>query len=234
MVGWKAGRDPLPSGRDESDCESVESVPPSKATWKRQRLPAALAGLLWMVDGIHHTVTDVPGDMLWMCNIALLLTALGLACRCAPLCTVAFAWLVFGTPIWIVDLFTGGQALVMSFFSHFGGLALAIYSLWTLGVARGSWWQGTLGFLALQQLCRWVTPPDLNVNLAHGVWVGWEDAFPSYFWYMAMLIAIGLAVSWGMELLLAKLLGRPDRPVVRPPREPGPRSEETPDAGTPR
>jgi hypothetical protein len=57
---------------------------------------------------------------------------------------------------------------------------------------RHAWWQAVLAFLALQQVCRWLTPPAANINLAFAVWQGWEARFPSYPAYLAMLVGLAL------------------------------------------
>jgi hypothetical protein len=46
-------------------------------------------------------------------------------------------------------------------------------------------------------LPRLVTLHDANINLAFTVWPGWENQFPSYFWYVVMLLPIA-AVSFGL------------------------------------
>jgi hypothetical protein len=68
---------------------------------------------------------------------------------------------------------------------------------------RHVWWRATLAFAALQVVCRFVTPPAPNVNVAHAVWAGFESVFPSYPLYVALLLA-ALAASF----LAVEKLGR--------------------------
>jgi hypothetical protein len=71
---------------------------------------------------------------------------------------------------------------------------------------RHSWLRALLAFLALQQLCRLVTPPEANVNLAHAVWLGWEDSFSSYWVYQGLLLSIGAAAFALLELAARRML----------------------------
>jgi len=60
----------------------------------------------------------------------------------------------------------------------------------------------------LQQLCRFTTPPQANVNLAHAVWSGWEEVFPSTIVYQIMLLAIGAAACFAVERISRRVLDR--------------------------
>lgn len=71
---------------------------------------------------------------------------------------------------------------------------------------RHSWWRAILAFLALQQLCRWVTPAAANINLAYSVWPGWEGVFRSYLGHEAILLTVGAASFALVEWLARRLL----------------------------
>jgi hypothetical protein len=76
-----------------------------------------------------------------------------------------------------------------------------------LGMPRHAWWKAILAFLILQQLSRWFTSAETNVNLAFGVASGWEDVFPSHLAYLALLVAVGAAAFFGVERAARGLLG---------------------------
>ncbi|MEA2462643.1 MAG: hypothetical protein QOJ98_390, partial [Acidobacteriota bacterium] len=63
-------------------------------------------------------------------------------------------------------------------------------------------------FVALCVLCRLVTPPAANVNLAFRVADGWTRYFPSYPLYAAMLLAALAAMCTIAQLLLSRVAGR--------------------------
>ena len=64
--------------------------------------------------------------------------------------------------------------------------------------------------LSLLLLSRLVTPPAANVNLAHQVWAGWEDLFPSYAVYFAVLLAGSAVLYAAIEALLRRLAPAPE------------------------
>jgi hypothetical protein len=51
----------------------------------------------------------------------------------------------------------------------------------------------------LWAICRAITPPAANINLAFRVHDGWEPYFSSYALYFAMLLAIAAAIFTGVE-----------------------------------
>lgn len=175
-------------------------------------IAAVVAGSLWIVDLTHHVVLGVPEDALWMCNIALGLLAAGFATNRAAIAGVGAVWVVYGTPIWALDLALGGEFLWVSVSSHIGGVVLAGVAVWTMGLPRGTWWRSVLGVLVLQQISGMLTPAELNVNLSHGVWQGWEDVVPAYPLYIAGLALIGAAVGLVLEAASRRLATRTPGP----------------------
>jgi len=67
---------------------------------------------------------------------------------------------------------------------------------------RTAWRWAFAWYLMVQLASRFVTPPDLNVNLAHAVQRGWEQTFGSYriFW-LAVTLAC-MACLWLTGMLL--------------------------------
>lgn len=64
-------------------------------------------------------------------------------------------------------------------------------------------WRWAFGwYLVVQLLSRFVTPPDLNVNLAHTIQPGWESAFESYWIFWLTLTLVAAVVLWLSGLLL--------------------------------
>lgn len=68
---------------------------------------------------------------------------------------------------------------------------------------RGVWWRAVAGFVALQLLCRLVTPDAANVNGAFRPWVGAANARGAE----ALLLTAGLLGTWLIERLLRGRLG---------------------------
>jgi hypothetical protein len=151
-------------------------------------------------------------EALWLCHVSNLVLAAGLALRSPRTVGVAMLWLVFGSGAWILNLATGAAMVISSLLTHLGGLAVAILGVKRLGFPAGTWIRAVLVFALCQLLSRWLTPADLNLNLAHRVWQGWESAFPSYGWYLLMIYATASAVFIVVEVVARRLVDR-DNPI---------------------
>jgi hypothetical protein len=74
---------------------------------------------------------------------------------------------------------------------------------------RDAWRYAFGWYLAIQLISRFITPPDLNVNLAHAIAPGWEHAFGSYWSFWLVLTAVSAVVLWVTGMLLWSIW-RPD------------------------
>lgn len=151
-------------------------------------------------------------DCLWMCHVANVMLAFGMLMHRPTAITLAAVWIVFGIPLWIYDMWHTGQLNPISTISHVGGLLVALYAVAHVRVSANPWFYGILVYLAIQQLCRWVTPAALNVNLAHRIYPGWEQRFGDYGAYWGA-ITLATAVSiWAIGLLLMYAFPPPQEP----------------------
>lgn len=166
---------------------------------------AALA--FYAIHAGQHLVRGHPEDLLWACHLGAVLVGVGILIRSATLNAVGFLWLCMGTALWAIDLSAGGEFIPTSLLTHVGGLAVGGVGVFRLGMPRHAWWKAILAFLILQQLSRWFTSAETNVNLAFGVASGWEDVFPSHLAYLALLVAVGAAAFFGVERAARGLLG---------------------------
>ena len=150
----------------------------------------------------------VPGDSLWMCHLANLMMGLGLLTGNPFLLRMGVLWNLLGMPWWLREVLVGQSLSLASYISHFGGLALA---LWAMRVpCPGSpWLAAWVVFVAVQQLCRWVTPMALNVNVSHAVWEGAQSIFSSYRKYWVVTTLLAGASLFLLNSLLPKMEGEP-------------------------
>lgn len=175
----------------------------SAARSRGRRLEVFL-GLLclfaYAVHGWHYVQRRQEANLLWFCHLAALAVGLGLLLRAPTLSAVGFLWLCVGTPLWLLDLASGGEVSVGSILTHGAGLGAGAFGLRRLGLPSGAWWKALVALVAVHALTRVVTPPAENVNLAFAVWTGWEPWFPSHLAYIALLTTVSglvfLAVSW--------------------------------------
>jgi hypothetical protein len=184
------------------------TAPPSRA-W------ALVAVACYAIHAGHHVARGHAEDALWACHVGTLLVAAGFCFRSPLANAIGFLWLVVGNVCWIGDLASGDTFFATSTLTHVGGLALAIFGVRRFGLPAGAWWRAMAAFVALQLLTRWTTPADANVNVAFRVWSGWEDRFPSYPRYMAMLWATGLIAFAAIVAATRRLLPPAGRPALR-------------------
>jgi hypothetical protein len=175
--------------------------------------PLPIAGAAAIVCyGVHaafHLSRGEPQDLLWACHIAALLVGVGLLIRSADLNAIGLLWSSFGTPLWILDLATGGEWIPTALLTHGAALAFGVYGIRRLGLPRAAAVKATAAFVPLWAITRAVTPPWANVNVAFSVYQGWEHTFTSYPPYFAMLLGLAFATFMIVERALAFAIARP-------------------------
>jgi hypothetical protein len=162
----------------------------------------ALGIVAFVCYGIHaavHLHRGQPYDLLWGCHIAVLLVGCGLLLPNATLNAIGFLWSCLGIPLWLLDLTTGGEFMPTSTLTHIGAFALGLAGVRKLGMPRFASMKALATFAMLWVVCRVVTPPAANINLAFRVHSGWDVYFPSYALYFAMLLAIAAIVFTAVE-----------------------------------
>lgn len=168
-------------------------------------------GLLALLGayGLEKRRSGLWSEMLFGCHVATAVLALGLLARAPALIGAALVFhLGVGLPSWIVYVAARKATRPLEVLAHVlpAGAALPamVRSGIPSGVALGAW----AGFLILQVISYWTTPPALNVNLAHGP--SPELArFVSRPWpARAVLAATALVLLLVAEEGLAHVLGR--------------------------
>lgn len=148
-----------------------------------------------------HLRLGHPERLLWACHLSNVAIGIGFLARSPLLNGIGYLWLTLGIPLWFVYLARGGELFATSPFTHFGGLAIAIYGIRRLGLPQHLWAKTLVVFILLNQICRWTTPPLETVNLAYDIWAGEGEAiFTSYLGYVTALLALGglgfFCVEW--------------------------------------
>lgn len=177
----------------------------------RLRLLGILPLLFFLAQGIHYWRIHQLGHMLWMCNIGNLVLALGLFFEKPLLVRVAAIWTIPGLFIWFFYVVLAWGVFFTSTLAHVGGIGVAAIALKTYRMDRNSWRYAFGWSLLVQLISRFVTAPELNVNLAHAIQPGFERTFPSY-WMFWLALTIATAVC----LWLSGLLWRSLWPAVEP------------------
>jgi hypothetical protein len=165
-----------------------------------------LALAFYAVHCAWHIRQGHAEDTLWACHVAAALVGVGLLGGWATCVAVGVMWLAVGVPLWLLDVATGGEFSPTSVLTHVGGLVVGLIGLWQLGMPAGVWWKALLALAALQQLCRWVTPAEANVNVAFSVYPWMKVYFSSYWLYYAAMLPLFGLLFFVSEVVLRKLL----------------------------
>ena len=172
---------------------------------KKYRLSAGtLAIVFFLIHAAALVRAAEPYHIIWSCHLGCLMVGIGLVIRLPWLFAIGFFWLTMGVPLWLLNVLTSHEFMLTSTLSHIGGIIIAVYGLRFIKMPRFAWAAATTGLVLLGIFTRWVTAPDANVNLAFAVWSGWEDKFPSYFWYVVMLLATAGFIFWILEFIVRR------------------------------
>lgn len=163
---------------------------------------------IWAFHAAQTIWEKHPENILWVCNLANLAIGLGLLMGLPQVNGLGASWLLLGAPLWIIDLLGNGKFRIHSLFTHLVSLGIGLYGLNLLGMPNGIWWKALLMLAFVQQISRWLTPRQKNVNLAFAVWAGWERLFPSYAVYRLILLTLSAGIFFGAERLWKIWSGR--------------------------
>lgn len=151
----------------------------------------------WTHGGIPH--------LLWMCNVSNLVLAAGLLFGNGLLIRVAVIWLIPGVPIWVWFVVMRGGWLWTSLFNHVGGLAIALIALRRVRAGRRTWIHAVTWYFTMQLISRLTTPAELNVNISHKVYEGFETWFSEYWQYWLATTSLVVVGAWLLGAFLFKI-----------------------------
>jgi hypothetical protein len=179
------------------------------------RLIGLLPLFFFLAQAVHYWRTNELGHLLWMCNVGNLLLAIGLFLEKARVVRLAAIWMIPGLVVWFVYVVLPWGLFLTSILAHAGGFIVAMFVLSKYRMDRTAWLWALGWYLVVQLASRFVTPPNLNVNLAHSVQAGAEQTFESYWLFWFTLTVATAASLWLSGLLLEKLFST--RRAVQPP-----------------
>jgi hypothetical protein len=170
----------------------------------RFRVIGLLPLTFFLAQMIHYWRVGGMGNLFWMCNVGNLLLALGIFLNHRELIRAAAIWTIPGLLLWVRYVLFDYDFVVSSALAHVGGIIVGLIVLSRVRMDRIAWVYAFVWYLFMQLVSRQATDPRLNVNVAHRIQTGWEQAFTSYwkFWVVMTgltafcLWAIGLTLSW--------------------------------------
>ncbi len=177
-----------------------------------RRAPLPLHGVAalccWALHGGNHVLRGTPHDLLWACNVAVPLLAIGCLLGARVLCAIAVLWLSFGTPIWLLDLATGAGLIPTSVFVHLVAPIIGVVALRKLGWPPRAWLAATAASAVLLLVTRLSSSPRANVNLAFRVHDGWERYFSSHLAFVGLLLVASALVFYAIDVAVLRLARR--------------------------
>ena len=164
------------------------------------KLGLAALGLYFPHAAWHVTHADA-WSLLWMCDVAMPILALGCFARRPRAVATGFLFLLYGTPLWLLDLAASGASsmVITSPLIHVGGLVVAFLAIRTLGWSPRSWAVASACAAAVLGLSRLLSPRAANINMAFRVYEGWERHFSSHGLYLAGLWLSATCLFWLFE-----------------------------------
>ncbi|HEY6121892.1 MAG TPA: hypothetical protein VIV66_18185 [Pyrinomonadaceae bacterium] len=165
--------------------------------------------LFFLLQGIHYWRANEIGNMLWMCNIGNLILAVGLFFANPRLIRVSALWMIPGLVVWFIYVVSAWGVFFSSTMAHVGGILIGLIALKRVGMDSHGWLYALVWYFAVQVLSRFLTPPALNVNLAHAIDPGWQLTFNSYWKFWLVLSATTALVLWFLGFILGKLFRTP-------------------------
>ncbi len=153
----------------------------------------------------YHSSQGNPEHILWLCNTSNLVMATGLFFNLPVLVRIAVLWLIPGVPLWLIDMLATGENPVSTFLSHLGGMTVGLIALSQIKAERMMWLYAWIYGITLQMICRFFTPPELNINVAFDMFSGWHGLFQVYWKYWTFIALISFTGLWLLSLILNRI-----------------------------
>lgn len=182
----------------------------------RMRLLGLLPLIFFLAQGVHYWRINQLGHLLWMCNVGNLLLAMGLFLEKPLVVRLAAIWTIPGLIVWFIYVVLAWGVFLTSTLAHVGGIIVALFVLPRYRMDRTAWRWAFGWYLLIQLASRFVTPAELNVNLAHAIQPGWESAFGFYWVFWLTLTVITVGVLWLSGLLLWSIWRAEERKQLVP------------------
>jgi hypothetical protein len=168
----------------------------------RMRLLGLLPLIFFIAQGVHYWQINQLGHLLWMCNVGNLLLAMGLFLEKPLVVRLAAIWTLPGLIVWFIYVVLAWGVFFTSTLAHVGGIIVGMIALSKYRIDRTAWRWALGWYLMIQLASRFVTPSELNVNLAHAIQPGWENSFGYYWAFWLTLTGFTIVVLWLSGLLL--------------------------------
>ncbi|KQQ18316.1 hypothetical protein ASF53_06650 [Methylobacterium sp. Leaf123] len=176
-----------------------------------------------------------PTNFLYFCDIALILTLVGIWAESALLVSICAVGILAPQLLWAVDflaqaagtpltgmtayMFNPDTSLFLRGLSLFHGWLpfLLVFLVWRLGYDRRAWAAWSALAVILLFVCFFLMPPPrpdpgltpVNINYVRGMSDTAAQTFlPAWAWFAGLVVAIPFAIAWPTHRLLIWLMPR--------------------------
>jgi hypothetical protein len=170
----------------------------------RLRLAGLIPLCFFLAHLVHHIGIGEGQYILWLCNLNNLLLGFGLLLEIPVLFQAGILWLIPTLPLWFIESWEYKDFPITSILSHAGAVAFGLLFIKRIGMSLNAWIVALVWGLAVQFVCRFLTAPVLNINVAHRAYPGWEMIFKHY-WQFWLFVAFEASI---VLLLMCLLMGR--------------------------
>lgn len=160
--------------------------------------------LLYLPHAAYLIAHGEAWDLLWMCDVAMPVLVIGCVSKTPRAVVTAFLFLLYGTPVWLLDLAFGGSMTPTSPLIHIGGPIVAFLAIRVLGWPSYSWVVASVASAFVLGLSRFVAPVSANVNMAFRVYAGWEKHFANHAVYVAGLWLSASTIFYAFERIVGR------------------------------
>ena len=184
----------------------------------RFRVIGLLPLAFFLAQAIHYWRVGGMGNLLWMCNVGNLLLSIGVFFNHRELIRAAAIWTIPGLLIWSRYVLFEYDFVVPSALAHVGGIVVALIVLRRVRMDRIAWFYAFVWYLFMQLASRLATDPRLNVNVAHRIQTGWENAFSSYWKFWIVMTVLAAFCLWAIGVILSWIWPARDKEETAPNR----------------
>lgn len=176
-----------------------------------------------------------PTNFLYFCDVALILTLVGLWTKNALLISICAVGILAPQLLWVVDfaaqaagfpltgmtayMFNPETSAFLRGLSLFHGWLpfLLVFLVWRLGYDRRAWAAWSALAVVLLFVCFFLMPPPrpdpgltpVNINYVWGMSdTAAQTMMPAWAWFASLVIAVPLLIAWPTHHLLIRLMPR--------------------------
>lgn len=155
----------------------------------------------FLAQTFHYWRYGGLGNLAWMCNIGNLLLAIGMFLNHREMIRACAIWTIPGLGIWFWYVWLSGSTSFSSTLAHVGGIVVGVLVLRRVRMDRLAWVYAFAWYLIMQAISRVATARELNVNVAHFIQPGWENAFHSFWKFWLVMTIVVAAALWAIGMV---------------------------------